>query len=435
MSTEFKQTKPLNYAFGMFGTSIPINMFRTFALYFYVEHLAILTTAEFASILTIYTFIDVIDNLWYGVASDRTRSRFGRRRPWLFLGTPALLLAFIGFFNINHLPFFNVSNAFWIALILYTLTGTLDSMINVNYGALFPEIFRTEALRSKTNGMRQIFQFIAMIVSMVLVPIITNRIGFGLTAIVLSAIALFAIYVMTFSVIEPEESQYLERPKFFATLFDMIKNKKFWLYGFVNASFFASLAILQQTISLFTVHVLNAPSWATSVMLAAVILCAIIGIPIWMFVLKKQDLMFVWRLCMIIVGLALIPLFFVQNLVGAALTLVIFGLAYGGASFTMDMVGARILDEDFEQNGQRREATFGSFLGILNRVNGLIIAFGLFLAHTFFGYVSGDIPGDNPASAARFLISIYPVIIMTFCCGMSFLLKFNFKEKIQSYKV
>ena len=34
-------------------------------------------------------------------------------------------------------------------LLMYILTGTLDSLINANYGALFPELFRTEAERAK----------------------------------------------------------------------------------------------------------------------------------------------------------------------------------------------------------------------------------------------------------------------------------------------
>jgi len=425
-----KQTNPLSYAFGMFGTSIPINMFRTFALFYYVEHLAILSTRQFATILSVYTIVDVVDNLWYGWASDRTRSRFGRRRPWLLLGTPALLLSFIGFFNVQYIPWLNAGNAFWHALALYTLTGTLDSLINVNYGALFPEIFKTEALRSKTNGMRQIFQFVAMIVGMVLVPIVTETIGFGMTSLVLAGLALFAIYFMTFSVKEPMESQELERPKFFATMLDVAKNRKFWIYGLVNASFFASLAILQQTVSLFTVHVLQASGWVTSVLLAAVIFCAILGIPVWMRILKRKDLMFVWRLCMMIMTVGLVPLFLANNLIASVIPMVIFGLGYGGASLTMDMVGARILDEDFEQNGLRREGTFGSFLGILNRMSGLFVAFGLVLAHQFFGYVSGDQPGYNPSDAARFLISIYPVVIMIFCCTMSWMLRFTAKEDV-----
>ncbi len=60
-----KATSSFRYAIGMFGTSIPINMFKTYAAVFYVVSLG-LSTTNYALILFIYTFIDAIDNPVYG---------------------------------------------------------------------------------------------------------------------------------------------------------------------------------------------------------------------------------------------------------------------------------------------------------------------------------------------------------------------------------
>ncbi|MEE4194797.1 MAG: MFS transporter, partial [Anaerolineae bacterium] len=77
-----KRAKTFNYAVGMFGTSIPINMLKTYAAIYYVDQLG-MTTPQLSLMLFIYTFIDAIDNPVYGFFSDRTHSRWGRRRPWL----------------------------------------------------------------------------------------------------------------------------------------------------------------------------------------------------------------------------------------------------------------------------------------------------------------------------------------------------------------
>src|SRR4030067_2002269 len=92
------RAKSFNYAIGMFGTSIPINMLKTYAAFYYVDSLGV-TTAQFALMLLIYTFIDAIDNPVYGFLSDRTRTRWGRRRPWLTIGAPLLILFFIAFYS------------------------------------------------------------------------------------------------------------------------------------------------------------------------------------------------------------------------------------------------------------------------------------------------------------------------------------------------
>lgn len=424
-----KPTRPINYALGMFGTSIPINMFRAFAFFFYVEYLSLITAGQFATILVIYTFVDVVDNLWYGFASDRTRTRFGRRKPWILLGAPILLLAFVGFFNVQYLPFVNNYSGFWYALVLYTLVGTLDSLVNVNYGALFPEIFTTIEQRSKTNGLRQAFQFLAMIIGMVLVPIIADNLGYGLTSILLAVMAFLAIYHMAFHSYETKEAQELPKPDFIRAIKDIARNPKFWIYGLVNASFFSALAILQQTVGLYVLHVLDEPGWVTSVLLGSVILCAIIGIPIWMFVLKRKDALKTWRASLFVLVLALAPLYFANSMILALIPMIVFGLGYGGASLMMDLIAARIMDEDTQKHGLRREGTFGSFLGILNRLNGLFVASGFFIAYHAFGYASGENPGDNPAAAARFLLGLFPFIIMT----LSFLISFGLRFKQSAY--
>jgi GPH family glycoside/pentoside/hexuronide:cation symporter len=81
------RTKSFNYAIGFFGMSIPINMLKTFAFTFYVLQRGV-TTTQWATMMLVYAFIDALDNPIYGFLSDRTRSRWGRRRPWLAIGTP-----------------------------------------------------------------------------------------------------------------------------------------------------------------------------------------------------------------------------------------------------------------------------------------------------------------------------------------------------------
>jgi GPH family glycoside/pentoside/hexuronide:cation symporter len=173
--------KSFNYAVGMFGTSIPINMLKTYAAIFYVDSLG-LTTIQFSLMLLIYAVIDALDNPIYGFLSDRTRTRWGRRRPWLVIGTPLLVLCFIAFYST---PAFLEGNSLLIyCMLFYILTGTLDSVINANYGALFPELFRSDASRASTNALRQAFQLVAMIISIALTPLVTSALGYSMTAII-----------------------------------------------------------------------------------------------------------------------------------------------------------------------------------------------------------------------------------------------------------
>ena len=421
-----RPTKPINYAVGMFGTSIPINMFKTFAFIFYVDHLSAITAEKFALILFIYTFLDAIDNPVYGYLSDITRSPWGRRRPWLVIGAPLLTLCFIMFFNVP--AWLSKGSVFWYALVMYMLTGTLDSLINSNYGALFPEIFTGEKVRAKTNAMRQAFQLVAMIISIALTPMVTKAIGYSYTALAYSVLAIVVILYMTFTCHETPEAQTLPRPKLFPTIVAIVRNPKFWLYGLTNAAFFAALAVLQQAVSFYAKYVLGAEGLAATIMLAAVIVCAIAAIPVWVQIVKKLHLMKTWRITLVCVAVALIPLYFTNTLLASTIALVLLGFGYGGVCVTMDMVGARILDEDKALYGIQREGTFGSLTGVLNKTSGLFAAIGFLLVSRIYGYESGEVPGSQPANAGRFLMCLFPFVIMVICCAASLFLRFKQDE-------
>jgi len=210
--------KSFNYAIGMFGTSIPINMLKTYAAIYYVDRLG-LTTVHLATILFIYTFIDALDNPIYGFLSDRTRTRWGRRRPWLVIGTPLLVLGFIAFYATPS--FLAGNNLFAYAMLFYILTGTLDSVINANYGALFPELFRTDAERASTNALRQAFQLVAMIISIALTPLVTSAIGFGPTAVIYGILGGVVILYMAFTSRETNIHEDEQKPDLWKALKDL----------------------------------------------------------------------------------------------------------------------------------------------------------------------------------------------------------------------
>ena len=224
--------KSFNYAIGMFGTSIPINMLKTYAAFFYIDSLG-LTTAQFALMTFIYTFIDALDNPIYGFLSDRTRSRWGRRRPWLVIGTPLLVLGLIGFYSP---PAFLGNNSLVVyCMLFYMLTGTLDSVINANYGALFPELFRDDTARANTNALRQAFQLVAMIISIALTPMVTDALGYSRTAIIYGLLGGVVILYMSFTSRETHVHADEEKPRLLDSIRSLVTNRKFWVAGFANA--------------------------------------------------------------------------------------------------------------------------------------------------------------------------------------------------------
>ena len=417
-----KKTHPINYAIGMFGTSIPINMLKTFAFTFYVLQRGV-TTSQWALMLLIYTFIDAIDNPVYGFLSDRTRSRWGRRRPWLTIGTPLLILFFIAFYNLP--AFLSGNSVFAYAMLFYILTGTLDSVINANYAALFPELFPTDVVRAKTNAMRQAFQLVAMIISIALTPMVTEALGYGLTSILYGILGGAVILYMTFTCHEKDPEPEEAKPGLWKALKDLLTNKKFWIAGLANAFYSAAMSLVLATVAFYVEYALKLSSGQSTFLLAAVLVIAIACVAVWAVLVKKFKLIPTWRASLLVLAVAFVPLYFANSLITAIICCAFVGFGFAGVITTMDLIGAKVMDEDTQKHHLRREGIIANALGFMNRLNGLFTSAAYLLVSKIYLFESGDKPGPHPDAAARFLMTIVPPVLMLISFGFSWFIDFK----------
>jgi GPH family glycoside/pentoside/hexuronide:cation symporter len=406
----------------MFGTSIPINMLKTYAAIYYVDSLG-MTTIQFSLMLLIYTFIDALDNPVYGFLSDRTRSRWGRRRPWLVIGTPLLVLGFIAFYSP---PAFLSGNSLVVyCMLFYMLTGTLDSVINANYAALFPELFRDDTKRANVNALRQAFQLVAMIISIALTPMVTKALGYSLTSLLYGLLGGGVILYMTFTSKETKVQTDEEKPQLWDSIKSLITNQKFWVAGFANAFYSAAMALVLASMPFFVKYALKLSESQTTFLFAAVLFIAIGCVAVWASWVRKYSLMPVWRVALITLAVAFIPLYFANSLISGIICSALVGFGFAGVITTMDLIGAKIMDEDTQKHNLRREGIISNALGFMNRLSGLFTSLGFYLVFILYKYESGSNPGPQPDQAARFLLTIFPPILMVISFAFSFFINFE----------
>ncbi|HOA33973.1 MAG TPA: MFS transporter [Clostridiales bacterium] len=424
-----KRTSPSRYGFAMFGTSIPINMFKSFAAIYYVDMLG-LDMKKYSLVLFIYTFVDAIDNPVYGFLSDRTRTKWGRRRPWLLIGTPLLVLSFILFYNVPAFVQTEKGMLFIYMLLMYILTGTLDSLVNANYGALFPELFKDDVQRAKVNGFRQICQLFAMAISIALTPMITGAIGYRLTSLIYGILALAVMMYCFFGCHEDlEYIEDLEKPSLFSSVFALISNPKFWIFGFVGAFYSAAFSLISQAVSFYVKYTLGLGGNVTTIMLGVVLVVAVSGIVFWSWIVKKWTVMKVWRTGLIIMAVSFLPLFFINSLIPAIIAACFVGFGVGACLTTMDCIGAKIVDDDYAKHGIKREGIINSLMGVMNRLYGLYTSLAFYIVSVTYDFVNGENPGPNPAMASRVLLCLFPAAAMVLASIISFFLKFPEMDK------
>jgi len=121
-------------------------------------------------------------------------------------------------------------------------------------------------------------------------------------------------------------------------------------------------------------------------------------------------------------------LYFASSLITAILCSALVGFGFAGVITTMDLIGARIMDEDTQKHHLRREGIIANALGFLGRLSGLFTSAAYLMVSKLYGFESGDNPGLHPAAAARFLMTIAPPILMVISFTFSWFI--NFKRPV-----
>jgi GPH family glycoside/pentoside/hexuronide:cation symporter len=416
------------YAIGMFGLSIPINTIRVSTLLFYVDILG-LDVRAYGIVMAVYAVVDALDNPVLGHLSDRTRSRWGRRRPWLVVGSVILAAAFTGYFFVPS-ALDGLALVAWFA-VFAILTEAADSMYAANYNALLPELFPREHERAGANSLRQAFQLVAFAVALAATPLLTTDLfgtddspeGFRTTAVLYAVIAVVALLFMAVGVREDPTRALEQHTGFLAGARTILRNPHFWLVGIATACYLVPLAFVLAGVQLYVKYSLGLPVAYSLWLIGSSIAIAAAGLPVWTALVRRRGAPFAWRLAFVFLAGGFVPFYLATTLPQAILGLGVVAVGWSGLLATNDLIQARVLDDDVRRHGQHREGLFLSAFGIFSRLTGATAGIGLGSLGFLFGYHSGAEPGPDPGLAFRVAVAVYPFVVALLGVVLSLLIR------------
>ena len=154
--------------------------------------------------------IDAVFDPVLGLLSDRTRTRWGRRRPYLLFGAVPVALVFVFFFNVPISQ--DQTFLFWWAAITLVVLNMAFSVVNIPYSALTPELTTDYDERMSLGGYRMGFAVIGTMLGAVAFGMVAQAFpgdatrGFFLAGLVFGSVIAGSTLITAVSVREPEHA-------------------------------------------------------------------------------------------------------------------------------------------------------------------------------------------------------------------------------------
>jgi glycoside/pentoside/hexuronide:cation symporter, GPH family len=383
----------LAYGAGDLGPAITANIAIFFLLIFFTN-VAGIPAGLAGSILMIGKIWDAVNDPIVGVLTDKTKSRWGRRLPWLLYGAiPFGIFFFLQWivprFSANESA--NVWWLFWYYVAIGVISQVFYTVVNLPYTAMTPELTQDYDERTSLNSFRFAFSIGGSILSLILAKIVFEQIPnreqqYIVLAAICGVISVLALYWCVWGVrdrilaFEAKRTQTEEPASIpYKEQFKIVFSNRAFL--FVIGIYLFSWLAVQVTASIipyFAVNYMHLRESDVPTVLIAVQGTALLMLFVWSALSQRVGKKAVYFMGMSLWILAQAGLFFLQpGQIAFMYTLAVMaGFGVSTAYLVPWSMMPDVIELDELQTGQRREGIFYGFMVLLQKFG---LAFGLFV--------------------------------------------------------
>lgn len=145
-------SEKISYGIGDFGYNLIYGAMSSFLLFYYTDYVGV-SALRVGMIMFISKFVDVLFSIIMGIVIDRTNSKIGKARVWIFRSTIPLALSGILLFSVP-MGMSETGKLVYIFISYNLCASILFTMGNVSYSTLNALITKNKAERESLNTIR-----------------------------------------------------------------------------------------------------------------------------------------------------------------------------------------------------------------------------------------------------------------------------------------
>lgn len=414
------------------GFGYMYGLINLYLMIFATDFLAI-APATVGFIFGISRLWDAISDPLIGHLSDNTRTRFGRRRPWLVIAAVPLGIAFYMLFN----PAFGseaLITILWFgaAVILFYTASTL---FYVPHFAIAAELTEDYHQRNIVFGCRHAGWLAGYVMSLGGIYSLTmlhsegaeKVIDFaGKQATFIGSLTAISVLICAYGM--REKPGFAERRSTSAlpVIKDVFKNMYARRILIVNFMDNVSFALTSTLVIYVCTYILNDANIA-SVFILFFMLPSLLLVPIWMPLARKFGKINLYTFSMLLSGTAFGSLFFADynNLAHLYIAGIMAGTANGCNNVIGPSIFSDIIDYDELQTGDRKEGAYFAVWSLVWKSSTAIVLFILGMVLSFVGFEPNVPQTDLVIDTMKFMFTLLPCMFYILAAFMFSFFKLN----------
>jgi len=412
----------LGYGVGDFGANLAFQAILFFLMYYFTDVLGI--EAKVAGIIVLASKSwDAVSDPLMGTISDRTNSRWGKKRPYLLFGAvPAGIALMLLFYSPNFSGNAEVvmrSRIIW-GLLTYILFSTTITIVNVPFAALTAAMTRDSHERSLITGYRMSFGIVGTLVAAgATLPLVVLFGGedpiagfrtLGLCYGAVLTVVTLVVFGATRERVIDIDGRIEKKMKLSQYALTVVKNRPFMILLVGTLMFMLAMNTVAAVLVYYFKYNLEAEKLIAFANLG-IFIPALLAIPLFIFIGKKTSKKFAYNTGMAVVGVILVVLFFFaeKSLVLTFICLVVAGIGLSTNWLSPWAIIPDTVEYSEWKLGIRNEGIlYGAFFFVF-KLAGALGGFVVGKVLDLVGYVANQPQTDQSLLGIKLLFTLIPV--------------------------
>ena len=396
----------------------------------YSTDVLLIAPAAIGALFFMARFWDAVSDPIAGYLSDRTTSKLGRRRSWMFASAIPVALTAVMLWS-PPWALEGLALVLWMgtALILYE---TASTAFFVPYGALGMELTDQYHERTRLFGYRHVVAAVGAILGIGVVYLLRTAPEPRVMALVLAALGgiTMAVTIVCSAKFVPERKDYRGRgaDRIFKAFADVLRNPHgrllFIVYG-IETFGAASIGMLAPY---SMQYVLNAPN-LTEALIAMYFIPQFAFTPLWIWLGKHFSKKSLWIFSMVAMAFAYTAIFFLANSAAWVFFGVVFVLGLGGGcgQIVAPSIQADVIDYDEYLTGERKEGAYTAIWNFIRKAAAGVTAAITGFALEYTGYIPNAAEQTESVKTA-IMVLMGPLPAVCYVIGACLFARFSLNE-------